>query len=36
VVTRRKIGGAGLREYLPQVVVYFQDVGLKGNQRTLN
>jgi hypothetical protein len=33
---RRKTGGAGLGEYLPQVLVYLRDIGLKGNHRTFN
>jgi hypothetical protein len=30
---RRETGVIG--EYLPQILVYLRDIGLKGNQRTL-
>jgi hypothetical protein len=35
-VMRRNTCGAGLGEYLPQVLVNLQDVGLNGNHKTLN
>jgi hypothetical protein len=32
----RETGGVCYGKYLPQVLVYLRDVGLKGNHRTLN